>query len=53
MEETIDKKRLYEIARANASAMLKSGYLQKISSLTAEDMAKLRAGGKSVEELVG
>lgn len=50
----IDKQKLYEIARKNAAAMLKSGVLQKhLSTMSTEDLMKLRSGGKSMEELIG
>ncbi|CAG9802283.1 unnamed protein product [Chironomus riparius] len=48
----IDKKRLLEIARKNAISMLKSGTLPRISSNAKEKlMAKIRHGGKTIEEL--
>ncbi|KAG5674610.1 hypothetical protein PVAND_004564 [Polypedilum vanderplanki] len=48
----IDKKRLLEIARKNAISMLKSGVLPRISTNTKEKlMAKIRHGGKTIEEL--
>jgi protein SON len=51
--EPIDKKKLLEIARKNAISMLKNGALPKnISETTKEKlMAKIRHGGKSIEEL--
>lgn len=49
----IDKKKLLEIARKNAISMLRSGTLPRnISDNTKEKlMAKIRHGGKSIEEL--
>lgn len=48
----INKKRLLEIARKNAISMLKSGTLPRISSNAKEKlMAKIRHGGKTIEEL--
>lgn len=53
-EEKIDKQKLYEIARKNAAAMLKSGaWQQHLSSMSTEDLMKLRTGGKSMEDLIG
>ncbi len=49
----LDKKQLFEIARRNASAMLQAGTLQQIRNMSAEEIATLRSGGKSVDELVG
>lgn len=48
----IDKKKLLEIARKNAISMLKSGTLPRISTNAKEKlMAKIRHGGKTIEEL--
>jgi protein SON len=48
----IDKKKLLEIARKNAISMLKHNALPKISDNTKEKlMAKIRHGGKTIEEL--
>ena len=49
----IDKKKLFDIARRNASAMLQVGTLQQLTNMSADEIAKLRAGGRSVDELVG
>jgi protein SON len=48
----IDKKKLLEIARKNAISMLRNGILPSISSDAKEKMmAKIRHGGKTIEEL--
>uniref|UniRef100_A0A914W2X3 Protein SON n=1 Tax=Plectus sambesii TaxID=2011161 RepID=A0A914W2X3_9BILA len=47
----IDKKKLFDIARRNASAMLQVGTLQQLKTMTADEIAKLKAGGRSIDEL--
>ena len=52
-EERIDKKKLLEIAKRSASAMLSLGSLQHIRFMAANELAALKAGGRSLDELTG
>lgn len=52
-EGRIDKKKLLEIAKRNAKAMMQLGSMQQIRQMTADELASLKAGGRSLEELTG
>ena len=51
-EGRIDKKKLLAIAKRNAAAMLQLGTLQQMRAMSAEELGSLRAGGRSVDELI-
>jgi hypothetical protein len=51
-EGRIDKKKLLAIAKRNATAMLQLGTLQQMRAMSAEELASLKSGGRSVEELI-
>lgn len=52
-EKKINKQKLYEIARRNVTAMLQMGTLNEIVQMSGEEIAKIRSGGKTKDELIG